>query len=527
MKGEPPRRRGLGDVGSVASGPRATLAWPAVGGALGSALLLTLAQPPFSFLPLPFLALVPLSLGLGSLPPGPRGRWQATLLGLIFGVAFWGFALIWVPLEVAPYFPWAYPGYALMVVILGGLSALFGWLTLVLHRGKALPLGLALPLAWVGVEWIKAHFPFGLAFPWLGLGVTLSDWPQLLGLAEWTGETGVAFWVAGVNGLVAAGILGMKSRRVVSPWILLAGVVVLPSALSVFRDRALPLQEGPRVVVVGTQVPRGLRRTPGAAALEAMAQLQDALRMVDPGTVDLVVLPEATLPFPMEGEDALGAREALAVLTSDLNTSVVVGALGRGGAEAETGALTNSAYLFSPGGSGIQRYDKVRLVPGMEAGLYQEGTGPVTLRVGEWAAGPLLCYESLFGGLAREARKGGAHLLLNLSSDIWFGREDALLGSFFLHQHPAHLVLRAVENRVSIARAANGGFSFLLDPRGRVLSEMVPPTGGATNARVPVYSDLTLFTRTGDWVGPGAAILCFFLLLAQAGAAKRMGFWRP
>ncbi|MFH1765593.1 MAG: nitrilase-related carbon-nitrogen hydrolase [Gemmatimonadota bacterium] len=497
-----------------------------MGGALGSALLLTLAQPPFSFLPLPFLALVPLSLGLGTLPPGPQGRWKATLLGLIFGVAFWGFALIWVPMEVAPHFPWAYPGYALLLVLLGGLSALFGWVTHVLHRGKALPLGLALPLAWVGVEWIKAHFPFGLAFPWLGLGVTLSEWPQLLGLAEWTGETGVALWVAGVNGLVAGGILGMRFRRVVSPWILLAGVVVLPCALSVARDRTLPLKEGPKVMVVGTRVPTELRGFPAAAAHEAMAQIQETLRMVDPGTVDLVVLPEATLPFPMEGEEALGEREALAVLASELHAPLVVGALGRGGGEAGTGALTNSAYLLPPGGAQSQRYDKVRLVPGMEAGLYHKGKGPVIFGVGNWSAGPLLCYESLFGGSARRARKGGAQLLLNLSSDIWFGRENALLGSFFLHQHPAHLVLRAVENRVSVARAANGGFSFLLDPRGRVISETVPPEGGVTAARVPVFSGITLFTRTGDWVGPGSAIVCFLLLLAQAGPATRMGFWR-
>ena len=497
----------------MASGLRSTLNWPAWGGALGSALLLTLAQPPFGFLPLSFLALVPLIVCLASLPPGPSGRWQATLLGLVFGVTFWGFALIWVPMVVGSSFPWAYPGYALLLVLLGGLSALFGWVTHYLYQERGLPLGLAIPLAWVGVEWIKAHFPFGLAFPWLGLGITLSEWPDFLGLAEWTGEGGVAFWLAGANGLVAGRILGTRSRRKLAPWFLLGGVVLFPSILGVVRARTLPLEDGPRVVVVGTHVSPELRRTPLDAGLEAMAQIERALQAVDPGRADLLVLPEATVPFPLEGREALDARRALAAMAAESNVPVVFGALGRVASGAAKGSLTNSAYLLSPRDSRIQRYDKARLVPGMEAGFYHPGSGRETFEAGDWIVGPLLCYESLFGGSARKSRKAGAQLLVNLSSDIWFGHENTLLGSLFLHQHPAHLVLRAVENRIPVARAANGGISFLLGPRGRVLSEVVPPKGGVTEARLPIFSGMTLFSRTGDWVGPGSALLCILLLL--------------
>ena len=50
-----------------------------------------------------------------------------------------------------------------------------------------------------------------------------------------------------------------------------------------------------------------------------------------------------------------------------------------------------------------------------------------------------------------------AQVLLNLTSDVWFGEARSLLGSFFLHQHPRHLVLRTVELRVPAARAANPG----------------------------------------------------------------------
>jgi apolipoprotein N-acyltransferase len=433
---------------------------------------------------------------------------------LAFGLIYWAWTLIWVPMVVGPHFAWAFPGYLLLLVLLGGLSGLFGWVTHALHRRVALPLGLALPLAWVAVEWVKAHFPFGLAFPWMGLGLTLTSQPQLLGVAEWVGEAGVAFWLAGVNGLVGSVILGGRSGRGLRPLSMAVATVVVPSVVGVARASTLPLDQGPMITVVGTRVPTGLRRTPGLASEEALRQVREELRGLGRGTADLLVLPEATAPVPLGAPEAVAINQALSSLAERLEMPVVFGGLGGGVGEENGDPPTNSAFLLSPTDTLVQRYDKVRLVPGMEAGRYSKGKAAQLFTAGDWVYGPLVCYESLFSRSARKARTGGAQVLLNLTSDIWFGHGRSLVGALFLQQHPAHLILRAVETRTSVARAANGGFSFLLDPLGQVVTETVPPTGGMTRGRVPVYPGTTFFARTGDWVGPGCILLCFLLLLA-------------
>jgi apolipoprotein N-acyltransferase len=483
------------------------------GGAFASALLLALALPPFALFPLPFLALVPLALALRSLPAGPAGRWQATEAGGLFGVAFWGLALVWVPLIVGRSYSWAYPGYLLLLLILAGLSGLMGWMTHQLHHERKLPFALALALAWVGVEWAKGHFPFGLAFPWLGLGVTLSGWPELLGVAEWVGEAGVSFWLACVNGLVALAILGQGRGRGVKPWLLLAGVGLLPAVMGVARARSIRLVDGPTVAVVGTDVPPGPRGDPDAGGVEALNQIQRAVRSFEPGTLDLLVFPEGILPFAPGESEAREFLGALQDIASTLRAPVLFGALGGGASPDLDGAPTNSAYLLLPGGGELQRYDKVRLVPGMEAGSYRRGSVGGTLGTPKLTVGPLICYESLFGELSRGSRRAGAQLLVNLSSDIWFGGWGTLVGDAFLTQHPAHLVLRAVENRMPVARAANGGVSFLLDPLGQVIAEAEPPVGGWARARLPFSPGVTLFSRIGDWVGPGSALFCLLLVV--------------
>ena len=52
---------------------------------------------------------------------------------------------------------------------------------------------------------------------------------------------------------------------------------------------------------------------------------------------------------------------------------------------------------------------------------------------------PLICYEDTVPALAREATRKGAELLVNLTSDSWFGRTPAL------HQHHLIAAFRAIE----------------------------------------------------------------------------------
>jgi apolipoprotein N-acyltransferase len=442
----------------------------------------------------------------------------------MFGLAFWGFSLVWVPLEVGSHFSWALPAYGLLLLLLGGLSALFAWWVHRLHHWAGVPLPLAVPLAWVAVEWIKANFPLGLAFPWLGLGVALAPWPDLLGLAEWTGERGVTFWLALASGWAGAemvrlggspgGNLAGHRERTRGLRILLALAVLLPPLLGWARARTLSLLPGPTVVVVGTDVPRELRDNPPAWAREALNQVGAALARPLPSLrPDLVLLPESTIPIPLESGEAEPFLYEILSMAGLFGAPFVVGATGGVPPEASSRALTNSAFLVLPDRGLRQRYDKVKLVPGMEAGRYQPGPGGTTLDAGGWVFGTLVCYESLFGGLAREGRRGGAHALLNLTSDVWFGEGGSRMGGLFLRQHPAHLVLRVVEIRVPAARAANGGYSFALDPLGRISSPLLPPAGGVAVAQLRTTPGMTVFARTGDLVGPGAALAGLLLLL--------------
>jgi apolipoprotein N-acyltransferase len=458
-------------------------------------------------------------------------------VGLVFGVVHWGLLLIWIPWVVAPRFPWAYAGFGALVAILGGLSALLGWSVSRLHGRAHLPLALAFPLAWVAVEWAKGHVPFGLAWPWLGLGVSLTRWPDLLGVAEWVGEAGVSFWLALVNGLVAERILGAagegRRRGSAVGLTLLATLAVGPALLGWQRARTVTLEPGPRVAVVGTEVSPELRRFPLASAEESLVQVRSAFKRILPARVDLIILPEGTVPLPHDEPGAAPFLDSLRILAGELATPILVGVLGSGGGPGEgrySGtALTNSAILLAPDPGLAYRYDKRRLVPGMEWGGFRPGGEPVPLVLGAWAFGPLVCYESLFEASARELRARGAQVLVNLTSDIWFGEGSSLPGSLFLAQHPAHLVLRAVENRMAVARAANGGATLVLDPRGRVLARASRLAASPLEATLRLHPSPTLFSRTGDLLGPTAALTVLLLLLASArgtgkgGPAGRVG----
>jgi apolipoprotein N-acyltransferase len=87
--------------------------------------------------------------------------------------------------------------------------------------------------------------------------------------------------------------------------------------------------------------------------------------------------------------------------------------------------------------------------------------------------------------------------LINVSNDGWFLPAE-------LDQRMQASQLRAVENRVPIARAVNTGNSGFVDSRGRIVKLVTGPNGesigavGTASLVMPLDSRITLFSQIGD-----------------------------
>ena len=113
----------------------------------------------------------------------------------------------------------------------------------------------------------------------------------------------------------------------------------------------------------------------------------------------------------------------------------------------------------------------------------------------------LICYESAFEDLARRYRAAGADFLVNITNDAWYGRTAGP------YQHATHLVMRAIETRTGIARAANDGISEFVDPLGRTSSATGLEVEAVVAGRLRTSDVIPPYVRLGDWVGTVAVLV--------------------
>jgi len=492
-----------------------------------SAVLLAISFPPFNPLITPFVGLVPIALFVWGTGADEEGRGAAVRGSFLFGLVYFGLLLYWILVALVWFTPLAILAYVATVLALGGFMALFGWM---LHRGVhhlRVPLWLALPVTWTAAEWLRAHIPGPLAFPWLGLGTSLAAYPKLVGIAELVGARGVTFWLALANGLLAVLVLRVRSRK---PWIgsagVLALVVALPMVWGVWRADTLKVRPAARVAVVQPDIPEDLKLDTKAVMDSTGRALSRLLPTLKGDSVSLVVLPEVVEPiFPRSGSYAAPVL-VLNRYARLLGAPILFGALGYTGDGSGGYTIYNSAFLMRPDGLDSYEYDKHFLVPMVERvpwvpgrwlraltyfGKFGVGKGWPLARVDGTAYGVLICYESSYPQGSRRFRLEGADVLLNITNDAWYGRKPWYARTAALWQHPAHMVMRAIENRMGVARAANTGISMFIDPVGRV-HDATPLFQEAVRVDTVYTTDIvTLYTRFGDVLGNGSALAALLL----------------
>ncbi len=518
-----------------------------------SSILLTLAFPPFNLLVPPFVALVPYLVFVAGRAPDPSGASSARRGTFWMGVVFYGTLLYWLFAALVFYTWLALLGYVITVVILAGILALAGWGIHYFRVHRAMPLWLTAPIFWTAAEWTRAHLG-DVAFPWLGLGHSLTGFPALVGLADLSGARGLTVWLAAINGLLAEWYLEGLRRAWLKRAVALALLVALPVGYSLVRWSTLKTRPAAEVLVVQPNVPEDLRLDSEVAvdsSRTALGRLTGSGLAAAKG-LDLVVWPEAALAtWPHLAADwTTWARD----LASDNDVSLLYGFPDLQRHPDGSYDYYNAALYLDRTGRAAGVYRKRNLVPIVERvpflpaswtraaqrkareglrlpllgdlkavlqyfGGYRRGEeGPVFSLAGS-GFGVLVCYESIFPQLARSYRTAGADFLVNITNDSWFGRERPWWSrTSALYQHPAHLVMRAVENRIGVARAANTGISLFVDPRGRIYeaTELFQPAQRA--ATVETTDGLTVYARVGDWPG--------WICAAAAGLLVAAAWWR-
>ena len=477
---------------------------PALSGIL---LALSFPGPPLQGLALfyhpqwAYVALLPLLFALhnGSSKHVLYGGW---LSGLTFNLLclYWvaytqggGPAVVGGTLLLAVYLGLFVAVWSLSISKIVAHWGLFGWL--------------AAPALWTAQEYALSLGELG--FPWLLLGHAQSGQTTFVQFASITGVYGVSFWIVLINVLLFLLCYARGNRRAILSMGLAASFVFPWIHARSVIDRETPTHSL-RVALIQPNLSMEEKWERGGLerSLNRLTRLSYETAEKRP---DLIVWPETALPCYLA--HTADCRRQTTNFVDEINIPLLTGASHY---DRVLQQPYNAAFFLRPNQIEIPHYAKMHLVPFGERTPYRDGipffgqidwtqlTGD--LGPAEFAPGHrrtifshergnfavLICFESVFPDLVRRHVLAGAQVLINITNDSWFGRSAGP------YQHALLNAMRAIENRVAIARSATSGQSLFIDRFGRRYQMSEIFTEAALVGTVSVAQSGSFYSRNGD-----------------------------
>jgi len=463
-----------------------------------------LGQAPFD-LPVVMVLAMAAAVVMNGTAQTPRA---AAAHGFAFGFGYFALALHWI---VSPFlvdaatYGWMAP-FAVVLMAAGGAVfwavAFWGARCLSPHLWPLIP-------CWTAIELARAYIFTG--FPWASPAQAMVD----------TLPGQVLAWVGphGLNLVIIAAAVGLAALAPKSWPLRLAGLG--PLVLVIFMPPFAPDVPLSSSVLrlIQPNAPQHEKWDPDKIGIFYERQLRFTSADPDPqtGAPDAIIWPETAIPW---------ALDRSAVILEEISKAAKGVPVILGAQRNEGERYFNALAVLGPKGDVTQIYDKYHLVPFGEYvpfgdlaarfGIYgmapqhgagfSSGTGPQLLDLGPLGrALPLICYEAVFAHDVN-ATPARPDFIIHATNDAWFGTHAGP------QQHLAQARMRAIEQGLPVARAANTGISAMIDPHGRVLDSLGMGQAGYIDAALPLPLAPTLYSRTGD-------LPLALLLLAVLGAA--------
>jgi apolipoprotein N-acyltransferase len=440
---------------------------------------------------------------------------------------------------------------AIIAFLANSLLMSIPWMGMI-HMGRKFPYLKypALIVFWISFEWI--HQTWDLSWPWLTLGNGLAFIPRFVQWYDITGTFGGSLWILSINILVFLLITSLKYR-----WLRLGFLIplmIVPPIISLHKYEKTVLTGKP--VEIGIVQPNYEPHTEKFNIEQniQMLKYENLSRIAITPNTSYLIWPETSFEYIQTDQfetdwrikhmrDLIGSNPKMCIVSGlttlkVFNEGDVLTDAARKNKRAEIPAyyeIQNSAIQLCESGE-IPIYVKSKLVPGVEIfpyrnllpflkpivemlhgsvnGLGRQKERAVFEKNGLKIA-PVICYESIYGDYIGDYIRRGAQAIFIMTNDGWW---DDTPGC---RQHLAYGILRAIEFRRSIARAANSGISCFVNARGDISNQTQYGKDAAITGNI-LFSDVsTFYLRHGDFIAVIALIITtIFILIMLWGFLK-------